>query len=201
MPDYDRAPGVPRRANLDEIRRAYWQLARQHRQQRRDDGGPEGLREVLGPCERPRSRSRSRSDGKRTGRSPADVRIPWFADEVAVDFPSMAGFVRRIQEDFFGPTDPAPIDSAEIRLTAQQAQRGARVPVDVWVRHTCPICGGRGEVWMESCGVCAGSGEGRMPHSTRITVPPGVRHGTRLRYCLVPPYAPSTVVEIRVAVK
>jgi len=113
----------------------------------------------------------------------------------------MAELVRRIQEDFFGSSDPPPIHSAEVRLTAEQAARGARVPVDVWVRHTCPICGGRGEVWMESCSVCAGSGEGRVPHSTRITVPPGVRHGTRLRYCLVPPYAPSTVVEIRVAVE
>ena len=192
MRDYYRLLGLPHGADLDEIRRAYRELARRCQSSRGSHSAPERLASLHHAYEMLGGQHRRRSDA--AGREPA------FADEVDVDFPSISSLVDRMRESFFGPTPGQPL-SAEVRLTPKQADAGVKVPLEVSLAHTCPVCGGRGEVWLEPCGVCAGSGAGLLPHQLQLVVPPGVRDGTCLRFDVTPPYSPATCVEVRISVQ
>ena len=124
-------------------------------------------------------------------------------DDDLADFPSMAGVVAGMRRSFFDAGDDAggcATHKAEVRLTPKEAGEGVRVPIDLPVRQTCPMCGGRGEVWSESCGLCAGTGAGLLPHRLDLRVPAGVHDGTRLRFSVSPPFAPETHVELRIAI-
>jgi hypothetical protein len=135
--------------------------------------------------------------GDRTRRDARD----WLSDEVVVDFPSMAELVGRMRTSFFGINDyEQTTHTTHVNLTAREADEGTRVPVALPVHLTCPVCGGRGEVWNEVCGVCTGTGGGLLSHNLNVRVPPGVHHGTRLRFCVSPPFAPETHVEVRIAI-
>ncbi len=192
MRDYYRLLGLPHGADLEEIRRAYRELARRCQSSRGSDGPTDRLASLHHAYEMLSGQDRRRWDA--AGREPA------FADEVDVDFPSISSLVERMRESFFGPTLGHPL-SAEVRLTPKQASAGVKVPLDVSLRHTCPVCGGRGEVWLEPCGVCAGSGAGLLPHQLQLVVPPGVRDGTCLRFDVTAPFAPATCVEVRISVQ
>ena len=123
------------------------------------------------------------------------------SDEVVVDFPSMAGVVGRMRLTLLGADpDGQGTHTTEVQLTPKEADEGTRVPVALPVRLTCPVCGGRGEVWNEVCGVCTGTGGGFLSHELKVRVPPGVHHGTRLRFSVSPPFAPDTHVEVRIAI-
>lgn len=122
-------------------------------------------------------------------------------DDVVVDFPSMAGVVAGMRRSFFDAEDEGRgTHTAVVRLTPKEAGEGARVPIELPVRPTCPMCGGRGEVWSERCGICAGTGAGLLSHRLDLRVPAGVHDGTRLRYSVSPPFAPETHVEVRIAI-
>lgn len=212
MADYYRILGVSRHADRQEIRRAYWALARRLRDGRSataGDGRDIQLRavhqayETLGNTRRRREydvlHSRSHDAWPPGAHSGDDL----LSDEIAVDFPSMADVVERIRASFFGGQgdEGGSTHTTEVELTARQADQGARVPLDLQLRHTCPVCGGRGEMWTETCAVCGGSGAGLLSHQLQLRVPPGVRHGTLLRFSLTPPYAPETHVEVRIAIQ
>ena len=199
MRDYYRMLGLPHGADLNEIRRAYRELARRCQSSRGNHGGPDRLASLHHAYEMLSGQDRRRADGGEWARWSAG-REPAFADEVDVDFPSVSSLVDRMRESFFGPTLGHPL-SAEVRLTRKQADAGVKVPLDVSLRHTCPVCGGRGEVWLDQCGACAGSGAGLLPHQLQLVVPPGVRDGTCLRFDVTPPYAPATCVEVRISVQ
>ena len=126
----------------------------------------------------------------------------WLSDEVVVDFPAIAGVVDRMRASFFGADDHElwSTHTTQVQLTPREADEGIRVPLDLPVRHTCPMCGGRGEVWSETCGVCAGTGGDLLSHHLHLHVPPGVHHGTRLSFCVNPPFAPETNVEVHIAI-
>ena len=209
--DYYRILGVSGCANAGEIHRAYWKLARQML----DAGDAADIRlrvirrayYTLGDSERRREYDTTlrgaieiTNTPNATGCLGRDDLLP---DEIAVDFPSMANVVERMRASFFGVEggEDGSIHRTEVELTACQADRGARVPIDFLVRHTCPICGGRGEMWPETCGICRGTGAGLLRHQLQLQVPPGVRHGTRLRVSVTPPHAPETHVEVRIAIQ
>jgi DnaJ-class molecular chaperone len=86
-------------------------------------------------------------------------------------------------------------------LTPREAFSGVSVPFDVPLRRTCPRCGGRGEVWSEWCATCAGLGEVAAAHAVNVRVPAGVNDGDTFRFSLTPPGAPSTIVEVRIAIR
>lgn len=123
----------------------------------------------------------------------------WCADEVGIDFPSLAAAVARIRDSMRIDDAESPL-TAEIRLSPREAFDGIIVPLDVPVRRPCPLCGGRGETWMEPCAPCAGTGESLFHHRVRLSVPPRVADGARFRFKVSSPLALPTRVEVRVAI-
>jgi DnaJ-class molecular chaperone len=130
----------------------------------------------------------------------ANSRAEWFADEVAIDFPSVASVLDRMRLSFFGQNVAVSL-SAEVVVTPNEAFWGTIVPLGVPLRRTCPRCGGRGETWDEWCTVCDGEGEVAAHHEMRLRVPAGVREGERFRFSVMPAGAPHTIVEIRVSIR
>lgn len=114
----------------------------------------------------------------------------------------LAQITPRIYAAFFGKDPAAPrfTHAAHVALTQAEACKGMRVPLALSVRPVCPVCGGRGELWPEPCGVCLGTGAGFLSHELQVTVPPGVRDGDCLRYTVIPPFAPETQIELRIAI-
>lgn len=123
-----------------------------------------------------------------------------FADEVAIDFPSVVRVVDRIRDAFLGERPDAGVVSAEVHLTAHEAQRGRIVPLEVPVRNLCPACGGRGETWTEPCDPCHGTGESLVRRAVRVAVPARVSDGARFRFRVGSPDAATVCIEVRVSV-
>jgi len=121
------------------------------------------------------------------------------SDEVAIDFPSAAAAVECLRRSAVEPDAPSQL-SAEIVIDPVQAATGARVPVELALRHTCGACGGRGEVWNDPCDACLGEGHAIRPHWIEVRVPPGAMHGDRLRFAITPRRGPRTRVDVRLAV-
>ena len=123
-----------------------------------------------------------------------------FADEVVIDFPSVAPAVDRMRNAFLEEEERAAALSAAIRLSALEARTGAMVPLEVPVRCTCHACGGRGETWTEPCHCCQGSGTELRHHQLQVSVPAGVLDGTCFNFTVTPRHNPPTRVELRVLV-
>jgi hypothetical protein len=124
-----------------------------------------------------------------------------FSDEVGIDFPSVAAAVERIQHAFLANGEGEARVEAQVSLTREEASRGRRVLVALPVRRTCAACGGRGETWEDACEVCLGRGESLDVHDLHVSVPPGVRDGTRVRLALSPRQAPITLIELCISVR
>ena len=124
-----------------------------------------------------------------------------FADEVAIDFPSVDPAVERMRESFLGERPAGDLLSTELRLSRVEALHGLVVPLEVPMRRTCPVCGGRGETWTERCESCRGTGESLFHHPVRVLLPAGVADGARFRFRVVARHAPPVRVELRVAVR
>lgn len=199
MDEYYRRLGLPPSADINEVRRAYRELARRCRADEDD------VRHASADRLASLHRAYETVTDPRQGAAGADGdpggsgHEAAFADEIDVDFPSASRLVGRMRASFFGAAD-GPL-STEVCLTARQADTGLQVPIDVSLSHTCPVCGGRGEVWLESCGACSGSGAGLLPHQLHLVVPAGVRHGTRLRFDVTRPYAPVTRLHVRISIQ
>ena len=124
-----------------------------------------------------------------------------FADEIAIDFPSVGNVVDRMRTAFLGEHTDADVLRAEVSLSQREAFAGHVVALKVPVRITCPNCGGRGETWTEPCGLCLGTGESLFQQALRVTVPPRIADGACVRFRLKSPDAVSIRVELRVAIR
>ena len=122
-----------------------------------------------------------------------------FADEVVVDFPSVAPAVDRMRSAFLADERAAAL-SAAVQLSQREARNGAMVPLEVPVRWTCHDCGGRGETWTEPCIRCQGSGTELRRHQLQVAVPAGILDGTCFNFTVTPRHNPPTRVELRVLV-
>lgn len=122
-----------------------------------------------------------------------------FADDVIIDFPSVASALDRIRQAFLADEGPSRL-STTVRLSGEEALTGATVPLDVPVRCTCPQCGGRGESWTEPCSRCHGSGEELRSHPLHVTLPAGVLDGARFHFTVTPRQHSSTRIELHVLV-
>jgi hypothetical protein len=124
-----------------------------------------------------------------------------FADEIAIDFPSVGHVVERMRDAFLGEDVDADVISAEVLLSRREASDGLVVSIEVPIRATCPDCGGRGETWTEPCADCSGTGESVFLHPVKVTVPRGVADGARFRFRVTSPDAACARVEVRVAIR
>jgi DnaJ-class molecular chaperone len=122
-----------------------------------------------------------------------------FADEVVIDFPSVAPAVDRMRRAFVADERGETL-RAEITLSTREAREGTTVPLDVPVRCTCQTCGGRGETWTESCPPCRGSGVEFLSHQLHVLVPAGVIDGARFCFTVTPRHHPSTRIELQVQI-
>jgi molecular chaperone DnaJ len=200
MRDYYDVLGVSPDAGADEIKRAYRQLARRYHPDISGDDRGLAFKELSRAYDVLGNSSRRREYDATLSNRGADAGTAWFSDEIAIDFPSVASVLDRMRDAFF-TAEPAVTLSAEMALTPREAFSGVTVPFDVPLRRTCPRCGGRGETWTEWCATCAGLGEIAARHPVHVHVPPGVSHGDIFRFSLTPPGAPSTVVEVRIAIR
>jgi hypothetical protein len=123
-----------------------------------------------------------------------------FADEVVIDFPSVAPAVERMR-NAFADEERCPALRADITLCLRMAREGATVPLEVPVRCTCRMCGGRGESWAEACTRCSGTGLETFRHQVQVTVPAGVSDGARYRFTVAARHDPPTRIELHVAVR
>lgn len=123
----------------------------------------------------------------------------WFADEVVIDFPSVAPAVERMRIAFIAD-ERATTMMAAIQISPREAHEGAIVPLDVPVRCTCHECGGRGEMWTQRCARCAGVGSELLHHQVHVTVPAGVEDGACFHFSVAPRHDLSTRIELRVLV-
>jgi len=122
-----------------------------------------------------------------------------FADEVIVDFPSVAPALDRMRHAFLSVEQGMPFQTA-IQLSARDALEGVTVPLSVRVGRTCHDCGGRGESWTSACRRCDGSGTELVPHQLQVTIPAGVVDGTSISFTVAPPHNPPTRIQLRIAV-
>jgi hypothetical protein len=124
-----------------------------------------------------------------------------FADEIAIDFPSVDHLLERVRDSFLGEPADGDTLTTEVSLSSRDASNGIVLPLDVPLRGTCALCGGRGETWAEPCAPCRGTGDALVHHPVRLSVPPGVAHGARFRFRVSSPHAAPVRVEVRVAVR
>ena len=197
---------------LSEIRLAYWDLARRIRWNVQEQDVEARLEKIQRGYERfnkdEQRRNYAARNNVRLSAATSDPHDSWHSDEIAVDFPAMDSIIQRMRESFFGSSDnpggwtdeTQSTHTVEIELTARQADKGIRVPLNLPIRHTCPMCSGRGELWNKPCGVCDSTGGGLLSHRLQLKVPPGVRHGTRLSFSVNPSYAAETHIEVRIII-
>jgi hypothetical protein len=127
-----------------------------------------------------------------------------FEDEVAIDFPSVGHIIERVRQSFLGGApdgEGVETHTADVSLSTRDAWRGAIVPIELPLRGMCQACGGRGEVWTETCAACCGSGDALVRHPVRLSVPPGIADGARLRFRVRPRDAAPFRVEVRVVIR
>lgn len=63
-----------------------------------------------------------------------------------------------------------------------QVRRSTRTPFGSFAQvSVCPTCNGEGQIIEEKCETCGGAGRKQERKKLKITVPPGVDNGTRLR--------------------
>ncbi|MGE0703347.1 MAG: hypothetical protein AB7F99_01535 [Vicinamibacterales bacterium] len=123
-----------------------------------------------------------------------------FADETAIDFPSVGHIVARVRDAFvddYGVDEPRLL-TAEVAVSRREALFGTTLPLRVPVSGACPECGGRGEVWPDPCVPCSGTGNALVHHPVRVSVPAGVADGARIRFRVTSPHAAPVRVEVRV---
>ena len=125
----------------------------------------------------------------------------YFADEVAIDFPSVAGVVERMYDAFRGADDDVEPHQASLSVSPREAVDGLVAPLQVPIRHVCLACGGRGETWAESCEGCRGTGAALGHCHVHVMLPAGLRDGARFHFRLFTPLARPTRVELTVAIR
>ena len=184
--------GLGRDASLDEIKKAYRQLAMRHHPDRTQNNpqdteifkavavafatlsNPERRAKydrLLAAAERRATKTRARRT-RTTTSDPRQQNTP-FGD---------------ILEEFFQGWDRGPLERddrvLEITLTSQEAKMGVTVPVDIPWKDQCPLCQGSGLAPFSICSGCRGSGYTHGSRRLTLNIPSGVASGTTQRLCL-----------------
>lgn len=133
------------------------------------------------------------------GSDDARHEVSCFADEVVIDFPSVAPAVDRMRRAFTAEERGEPLRAA-VEISARDAHDGATIPLEVPVRCTCRTCGGRGETWSDPCRACRGTGVELLRHQLQVHMPAGVSDGARFCFTVTARHNLSTRIELHVLV-
>lgn len=68
-----------------------------------------------------------------------------------------------------------------VQVTLEEAFRGSTRAVEARSGEPCSACGGLGEVAGATCHACGGTGTGGRPRRLEVTIPAGVKSGSRVR--------------------
>src|SRR5215831_135066 len=68
-----------------------------------------------------------------------------------------------------------------VEITLEEAFQGTRRTVELELPERCETCGGTGRQGQTACPTCGGSGELLRAHRVEVSIPAGVRDGSRVR--------------------
>jgi molecular chaperone DnaJ len=184
--------GLQRNASLEDIKKAYRQLAKRHHPDRTQNNpkDTEIFKAVsvafatLSNAEKRAEYDRSlmvaeqrsavsRGRGSRTRSGGSARRESVFSDILEEFFQGGNGFSPERDER-----------ALEIILTQEEARRGVTVPVEIPWKDQCPLCQGTGLAPFSICAGCRGSGCAQGERRITLTIPAGVSSGTTQRLCL-----------------
>jgi DnaJ-class molecular chaperone len=80
-----------------------------------------------------------------------------------------------------GAESPGRYLEAPFSVTLEEAYRGTEKTVSIPRDEACAACGGSGAVGNAACATCGGAGRVHSTRTLSVSVPPGVRTGSRLR--------------------
>jgi curved DNA-binding protein len=209
--DYYHVLGVDKNASDDDIRKAFRQLARKYHPDVAKDkrGGEDKFKqineayEVLGdPAKRKKydalgahwrdgAQFRSPHDPSQrtwhqsTHSGPAGFEFQFdgtgFSDFFEQFFGSRAAGGSRPTGDFSDFSERGEDIEADLMVTLEEAFHGATRPVSLRMHSPCERCQGSGHLPQGTCPACHGTGGSSQVESYKVKIPPGVRHGQRLR--------------------
>jgi DnaJ-class molecular chaperone len=202
--DYYAILGVPRTADVKDIKSAYRKLARKYHPDvnPNDRASEERFKQISEAYEilsDPHKRAQYDQFGeqwKQASQRPAGPDNPFSAGNVEFDMGGAS--LNDLFESLFGgfrqkATRRAPERGQDLEygidLTLEEAVHGATKKQPVTVEDVCPQCGGsgmrrssRGTYQMgQPCPACGGMGRTTRVQTVEVKVPPGVQAGQRLR--------------------
>jgi molecular chaperone DnaJ len=188
--------GLRRDASLEEIKKAYRQLAKQHHPDRTQNNPHDteifkAIAVAFATLSNPQKRAEydrrlattehrpTKARAQRARTTTADFRrqnTP-FGDILEEFFPEWDGWSRERNERVL-----------EVTLTREEARTGVTVPVDIPWKDQCLLCRGSGLAPFSICPSCRGSGFSHSARRFTLTIPPGVSSDTAQRLCLANNY-------------
>jgi molecular chaperone DnaJ len=190
--DHYKLLGLRRDASLEEIKKAYRQLAKRHHPDRtQNNPGDTEIFKAVSVAFATLSNPEKRAEYDRllaaSEHRGANSRARG-ARATASDFRRRNTPFGDILEEFFQGWDGWSLERdermLEITLTSQEARIGVTVPVDIPWKDQCPLCQGSGLAPFSICPGCRGSGCTHGSRRITLTIPPGVASGTTQRLCL-----------------
>ena len=197
--------GLRRDASLDEIKKAYRQLAKRHHPDRTHNNPQDteifkAVAVAFATLSNPQKRAeydrslaatehrptRARAQRERTVVSDFRRQNTPFGDILEEFFPGWDGWSRERDERVL-----------EITLTHEEARTGVTMPVDLPWKAQCLRCQGSGLAPFSICPGCRGSGFSQGARRLTLTIPPGVSSGTTQRLCLANNYL-TILVRVKV---
>lgn len=205
---YYKILGVSVRATEEQIRRSFRVLALKYHPDRnpRNPEAPARFREAVEAYENLIDESkRDQYDRIRGfGRKKEKAR---FRRDAAEGETLGQSTCEEILEELFGvrpdgrrETDPAYDLRFDLQVPVQALREGAEEEITFGRAVFCPVCSdGRGTLERGECNLCGGTGEVVESCSVTISIPSGLRHGSRLRFRgwgdrTRPGYAPGDLV-------
>jgi molecular chaperone DnaJ len=197
--------GLQRDASLDEIKKAYHQLAMRHHPDRTQNNPQDteifkAVAVAFATLSNPARRAeydRVLAAADRRVTAPRSRR----SRTTASDPRRQASPFGDILEDFFQGQDGWSLERddrvLEITLTSREAQAGVTVPVDIPWKDQCPRCQGSGLAPFSICSGCRGSGYTHGSRRLTLNIPSGISSGTTQRLCLANNHL-SIVVRVNV---
>jgi DnaJ-class molecular chaperone len=184
--------GLQRDASLDDIKKAYHQLAMRHHPDRTQNNPQDteifkAVAVAFATLSNPARRAeydRVLAAAERRVTAPRGRR----SRTATSDHRRQASPFGDILEDFFQGLGEWSLERddrvLEITLSSHEAQTGVTLPVDIPWKDQCPRCQGTGLAPFSICSGCRGSGYTHGSRRLTLNIPSGISSGTTQRLCL-----------------